>query len=766
VSTTTTPSIATDRDARFTHDGKGLVALSDESGEVEAWQLPANGVGSGKQLTRGATVLIWEAIPSPDGRWLAHHDKRNHLRVLDTRTGDDREVDTNRVGQFTNLAWSADSRWLAYVAPADNQFSQVKLYGVESKRVTAVTSDRYDSYSPAWSPDGKWLYLLSDRNLVSVVGAVWGSYQPAPYLDKRTEIFELPLVAGTRSRFAPEDELAPAGAEAAAKPAAAGGKPGAKGEKGKGGAADGAADASDAPPRVVIDLDGLAGRLRQLPFPAGNYTALQASGDALYWLTGGPGAETATLMGAKVTNRKPEAKAVTAEVVGYELSLDGKTILVRKDKALFLVDAAPDEAKLDDAGVDLSGWALPVRPREEWRQMFEDAWRLERDYFYDPGMHGVDWKAMREKYRPLVDRVRSREDLSDLLAQMVSELSALHIFVEGGDARKGPDDAQVSSLGAVLERDEAAGGFRVRHVYRHDPDQPERAGPLSRPEVAVVDGDLLLAIDGTSLAAVQDVGALLRRKAGKQVLVRVRAGAGGKERDVVVVPVSLVAERNLRYSEWELTRREQVERLSQGTIGYVHLRAMGGGDYTAWAEGFFPAADRAGLVIDVRHNSGGNIDSWILGQLLRKAWAYWSQPTMEGPAARNMQWAFRGHVVVLVDADTSSDGELFAEGFRRLGLGKVIGTRTWGGEIWLTSSNFLVDRGIATAAEFGVYGPQGEWLIEGHGVDPDMVVDNAPHATFGGRDAQLEAAVAHLQQRIREEPVAPANHPPYPDKSH
>ncbi len=227
-------------------------------------------------------------------------------------------------------------------------------------------------------------------------------------------------------------------------------------------------------------------------------------------------------------------------------------------------------------------------------------------------------------------------------------------------------------------------------------------------------------------------------------------------------PIDRKAAANLRYSEWELTRRRKVETDGRGSIGYVHLRAMTEDDIAAWVRDYFPVFNRQGLIIDVRHNGGGNIDSWLLGRLLRKAWMYWQPRT--GAPEWNMQYAFRGHVCVLCDEFTASDGEAFSEGFRRLGLGKVIGTRTWGGEIWLSMDNWLVDKGIASAAEIGVYGPEGAWLIEGHGVEPDIRVDNLPHATFRGEDTQLDTAIKHLQELIAKDPrpVPPA--PPYPDK--
>jgi len=450
-------------------------------------------------------------------------------------------------------------------------------------------------------------------------------------------------------------------------------------------------------------------------------------------------------------------------VRGYEISADRKKVLVRRDKDLIVVDAGEKAPKeLDKAVVPLDGWQIHFNVRQEFQQMFREAWRLERDYFYDRGMHGLDWPAIRAKYAPLAGRVTDRDELADVLAQMVSELSALHIFVYGGDVREGSDEVWPASLGAELERDEAAGGFLVRHVYRADPDQPDDLSPLAQPGVDVGDGDVIQQVNGVDALSVSELGALLRGEAGRQVLVRVKPAGGAPAREVVVVPVARQQARDLRYSDWEYSRRLKVEAAGGGRIGYVHLRAMGPNDIAQWARDFYPVFDREGLIIDVRHNNGGNIDSWLLARLLRKAWFYW-QPRV-GKPVWNMQFAFRGHAVVLMDQHTASDGEAFSEGFRRLGLGKLIGMRTWGGEIWLSSSNVLVDRGIATAAEIGVYGPGGNWLIEGHGVDPDIVVDNLPRATFEGGDAQLDAAVKYLDDLIRQEPVAVPPAPPYPDK--
>ena len=411
----------------------------------------------------------------------------------------------------------------------------------------------------------------------------------------------------------------------------------------------------------------------------------------------------------------------------------------------------------------MTGWSFSLNPQEEWRQLFIEAWRLERDYFYDPSMHGVDWEALLKKYLPLVDRVTDRAELSDLISQLVGELSALHIFVRRGDHRKGEGTISVGQLGALLNLRKDLGGARIEHIYRTDPDHPNERSPLAKPHLAISQGDIIEAINGVSLLSVPDWESLLRNQAGKPVRLRLWSRRTKRTEEKMVTPISAKAASELRYDEWEYTRRIRVEATSGADIGYVHLRAMGGGDYSSWAQNYYPVFNRKGLIIDVRNNRGGNIDSWILEKLMRKAWFYWQGRV--GNPTWNMQYAFRGHMVVPCNEFTASDGEAFAEGFRRLGLGKVIGTRTWGGEIWLSFNNWLVDKGIASAAEYGVYGPEGEWLIEGHGVEPDIVVDNLPHETFLGKDRQLEAAISHLKELIKKDPRAVPPAPKYPDKS-
>ena len=727
------------RGARFLPDGKSLVALSDATGEFEFYKLPANGVDQPKQLSSDGKVFRYFPIPSPDGKFVAYRDKNYELFLLDVARGKSRRIARSENYNFSWLSWSPDSRWLAFVVAAENSNDQIHLYNVEKKSDTAVTTDRYDSYSPTWSSDGRFLYFLSDRNFESLVASPWGPRQPEPFFDRTTQIFELSLHKKQRSVFQSTDELVDGGGKK--KPAADKTKP-----------ADG--DKNAAP----VDLDGITARITVVPVSAGNFTTLAVTDKHLYYVSRSTSRKrTLTL---RAIRREPDAESATvlSDIKSFRISGNRKKVLVHKGDDLHVFEASGAAPKsLSKSRVSLSGWRMAIDPTTEWRQMFVDAWRMERDYFYDPGLHGVDWKEVLQRHMPLVDRVTDRAELNDLIEQMVGELEALHIYVRGGDHREAEDAVSIGQLGAVLRRDAPKGGYVVEHVYEADPDLPQEVSPLAKPGVEVEVGAVIESVNGVPVLSVDHINVLLRNTSGRKVLCSVRDAGEMESRRVIVEPISSTRATDLRYDQWEYTRRKAVETLGKGKVGYVHLRAMGKSNIAEWARHYYPVFHRQGLIIDVRHNRGGNIDSWILEKLLRKAWFYW-KPRV-GKPYWNMQYAFRGHMVVLCNEKTASDGEAFAEGFRRLGMGSLIGTRTWGGEIWLSINNRLVDRGFASAAQTGVYGPERKWLIEGHGVDPDVVVDNLPHVTFGGGDAQLDAAVKHLLQKIKKDP-RPVPKPP------
>jgi tricorn protease len=750
------------RDARFMPDGKQLLALSDQTGELEFHLLPARGMGNEKTITHDGKILKWEGHPSPDGKHFAYADKNDDLWVTDVATGDGKKISRHREG-IHDVVWSPDSRYLVFGETALNTYQQLHLYELESGTATDLTSNRFNSFSPAWSPDGQWIYFLSDRAMHSIVGGVWGPRQPEPFFDKPIEIFRLALRKGIRSPFQPADELhaspAPfprvrAGVAEASK----------EGEETKSSESPSEGQTRGPRPRPIrIDRDGIERRIKTVPVPRGNLQHLAVNRRALFWLERESGAGgKLNLIALEIGNEGKKPERILPDVRSFELSANGQKILLRKENEFYIIDAAPSPpAKLAESHVDLGAWHYSIDVREDLHQMFVDAWRLHRDYFYDRNMHGVNWVSIREKYEPLVKRVTSRSELNDLLAQMVGELSVLHSAVRGGELRKGPDQIPVPTLGARLEREENKSGYRIDYIYQSDPDLPGELSPLADPDLDIHAGDIIEAINGEPVLSKPDPQFLLRDQQGRQVLLRIRPKDAKASRDVIVTPIA--DEAGLRYRDWIYSRRQHVEKAGKGKIGYVHLRAMTGNDLPEWYRSYYPVFDRQGLILDMRHNRGGNIDSIILEKLMRKAWFYWQART--GIPTWNMQYAFRGHLVVLCDENTASDGEAFTEGFRRLGLGKAIGTRTWGGEIWLSAQNTLSDGGVATAAENGVYGPERKWLIEGHGVDPDIVVDNLPHATFNGSDAQLDAAIKHLQDTIAKDPRPVPEPPAYPDKS-
>ena len=747
------------RNAAFLDDDRVLLT-SDATREVEFYSVPATGVGEAKQITRAGDVLKFGGSPSPDATHVAFTDKNFDLKIVEVASGAETVVSTNREG-VQDFEWSPDGRFLAFSQASSNTFVQIFILEVSSGDLMEVTGNRTNSFSPSWSPDGKWLFFLSDRNLRSLVGSPWGPRQPEPYFDQEIEIYQVGLQADARPRFWPENELSRTAAREDSDGKGTDGKDTKTDEEDaaeKDG--DGVAEDSETKP-VAIDPDGLATRIWKVPVQSGNYFGLSAVEGALLYLSSDSGPRAKTHLHGLQTKPDSEPVTVVSDVRGFRLSGNGKKALVRKSSGLFVVDAAAKKADLKEAKVDLNGWKFPVSLAEDYEQIFVDAWRLERDYFYDPGMHGLDWEAILEKYQALLDRVTTRAELSDLIGEVVAELSALHVSVRGGDHREGEDDINVANLGARLRRAPDQGGYVIEHIYQTDPDYPEWRGPLADPFHRVAPGAVIQSVNGTSLLNVKSPGELLRNEAGNEVRLSLLDVGATEPRDILITPTP--RESNLRYHDWEYTRRLEVEERSDDKIGYVHLRAMGNSNLSEWYRNFYPVFDRPGLIIDARHNRGGNIDSIILEKLLRKAWFYWKGRT--GVPTWNMQYAFRGHMVVLVDENTASDGEAFAEGFRRLGLGEVIGTRTWGGEIWLSSNNRLSDGGLARAPQTGVYGPEREWLIEGWGVEPDVVVDNLPHETFQGRDRQLETAVERLLGKIAEDPRAVPEPPEYPDKS-
>ncbi len=730
------------KDVHFIND-KSIAVLSDQNGEYEVFKINADGSDTAKQITKNSKTIISGFSVSPDGKYIAYNDKNEVLRIAETATGDVKYNYDGAYGGIVDLSWSPNSLFLNVTESIANNNIQISVVDARTMKRTLITTDRLNSYSPSWSSDGKWLYFASERHLYSKTRSPWGPRQPEPYYTQTTGIYAMPLDTADKFQFLQTDSwLTDSVFTTMEKPA---------GKKGK-------TKSAESP---VYNWEWAKNSLYQVPVKNGNITGVAEANGYLYWLDNGGDDNDGKLFALKIAeSKKYEPTEVASSVAGFNVAANGKKILVSfNSRGIAVIDADGGKLDMDKAKVELNNWAFAIDPQKDWQEMFNDAWRMMRDYFYDRDMHKVDWVAVKRRYEPLLSRITDRYELDDLLAQMVGELSALHTFVYGGDKRTSADKIQTGLLGAKLTKTKA--GFRIDHIYKEDPDA-ELSSPLDKPELRIKDGDVITAVNNNSLKDANDIGQLLANKVGIPVKLDL-LDKSGRPYAQIVRPFSAREAENLRYDEWEYSRRQKVDSASDNQIGYVHLKAMGGDDMDAFVRQFYPIFNRKGLILDVRQNFGGNIDSWVLEKLLRKAWMYWQGRA--GGQVWNMPFAFTGHMVLLCDQQTASDGEAISEGFRRLGLGKVIGMRSWGGEIWLSADNRMVDNGIASAAETGVYGPVGKWLIEGRGVEPDMVVDNLPFESFKGKDAQLDAAIAYLKQQIVEHPVEVPKVPPHPDKS-
>ncbi|GAB5470099.1 MAG: S41 family peptidase [Rhodospirillales bacterium] len=712
-------------------EGDWIYLILDRGLASAIWRYPRDGRGQPEQLTQAWDARIWSFALDPKGDSLVFDDKNGALWRLDLRTSGAAplRIDSADDGQerpFHGFAWSLDGGLLAYGKQDARWMSRLVLQDLEGQERHVLTGGKYQSYAPAFSRDGAWLYFVSERTFEAWPRSPWGDRNMGPTFDRRGKLYALQLDPEAAFPFAPGDELSD----------------------------EDTADGDSAP----VAFEGLAERLWVLPVEAGNYWALSASADYLYvrdW--NGQGAD---LLSIAIDPLNPDVSLFADDVESYALSADGETLFLQQgegtDAAFYLVPAGAEAPQdLSNDRLRLGDWRLWVDPPAEWRQMFVDAWRLHRDFAYDPGLRGLDWTRILAKYEPLVARIADRSELDDILAQMVAELGILHSQIREGDEPQDDESGALAFLGAeVAVRSE---GLEILRIYDGERALPEQLGPLLQPGVDVREGDLLTALDGRPLRSRADLAAALQHKAGQEV--RLDLLRADQALSAIVTPVERRAAARLRYRDWVEGKRERVAEDSEGRIGYLHLPAMRGRDMANFARDFHEHLDKEGLILDVRGNWGGNIDSWIIATLLRRVWSFWR---IGGATYGNMQNSFRGHLAVLIDEGTYSDGETFAAGVKALDLAPLIGSRSAGAGIWLTDRNRLSDRGMARIAEWPQFDLEGRWIIEGAGVSPDIAVVNPPRASYAGEDAQLDAALQYLDEKIREAPIAPLVPQPLP----
>ena len=724
---------AHDREAAWSPDGRLVAFVSDRTGEEQLYVVSHQG-GEARALTsrsdKTPPARLYHPQWAPDSSAVAFHDQTGKVRVVDMQ-GRESLAYASDVGAVDDYRWAPDSRWLAFTVRNERGVGAIRLWSRDSGRVIEATDGHFNAFAPAFGADGKHLYFLSDREFAPQIGSFEWNY----LVDRESGVYALALNADSGNPFGPRNDEA--------------GDAGKKEDPGK----DENKEDEEAV-RVVVDAEGLPNRVIRVPLEADNYTELFPQADRLLYVVGAPfyyGREAdvkPTLKSFEFKTR--ESKDIAAGGDGLAVSGDGKFAVVFSEGAFKRYDVAdPKEPKT--FGID--NLVVFRAPAEEWATVFEEVWRRFRDYFYVRNMHGYDWQALHDRYRPLVDDVSTREDLNTLLGEMVAELNVGHAYVAGGDLQATTPRPAAALLGAQFESDEVAELYYFSHIYAGHNEEPKYRSPLTEVGVNVKEGDYLLAIDGRPLTLNDNP---YERLAGRgqqplELTVNDRPRVQGARR-VLVDPIG--SEAPLAYLEWVQANFDYVSAQTGGRVGYLHIPDMGEAGIYEFIKWFYPQIRKQGLVVDVRSNGGGNVSQMILRRLMQKPLGYgyqaWSDWTESYP-----QTAFNGPMAALISENSASDGDIFPYFFRAAGLGPLIGKRTWGGVVGITDHGPLLDGGQVFVPEFGMGGLGGDWIIEGEGVAPDIEVANDP---VSPGDAQLDRGISEVLQRIE------ANPPVYPPK--
>ncbi len=768
----TKTSNAHERDAIWSPDGKWIAYNSDVTGENELYVRAQDGKGDAVQLTSGADTYYYTAKWSPDSKKLLWSDRLQRLRFVDVTTKTVTQVDQDKWGEIEIFNWSPDSQWIGWGRPEENGLPRVNLYSLANKQQTAVTDNWYGSGEPIFSDDGKYLLLGSARDFKPS----FGDEEFANIYRDMERVYLVTLAKETENPLAPKsDEVGKAEQKREKEKAkeAEGKKPEEKaaGEK-KPEEKKSEAAKPKKPVVVKVDTDGIQNRIVGLEITPGNYRNIRMVDDRIFYLRRTAGDDVGEddddgdgrdrkshLCSYSLEDRK---ETVIGDVNDYQITFDGKKMLVKIKKDYAIIDLPKDKIETKDHEHKIEGLDMQLDRHAEWNQIYFECWRHMRDFFYSPTMNGVDWKAMRDKYAALVPFVNHRNDLTYLLGELIGELNSGHTYVAGGER---PDTPRVKLglLGAELSRETATRAYKIDRILPGENWDKHTRSPLTAVGVNVKAGDYILAINGTPVSSLANLYQALIGTADKQVILRVNSKpSDAGARDVTVVPTA--NEGPLYYLDWVQKNIDYVTKKTNGDVGYLHIPDMGRPGLNEFTKLYFPQIRKHALIVDVRGNGGGFVSPLVL-ERLRRAFV------MVGIARNGMPQpdpahAFMGPMVTLINEFSASDGDIFPFRFKTLGLGKLIGKRTWGGVVGIRNSLPLVDGGNFFKPEFALYSKDGkEWIIEGHGVDPDIVVDNDPAKEFRGEDQQLDRAIQQIEEELKTKRYELPPVPPYPDRN-
>jgi len=793
-----------ERNPAWSPDGRWVAYFSDATGEYELYITQSDGAGKPRQLTKFEKGFYYEPTWSPDSKWVSFWDQAGNLYVHNIDTGETRSIDHYpSIGEtHPRTSWSSDSKWLAY----SNRKSMVSpeniwLYDVTKKEQHRLTSGMFNDAWPAFDREGKYLFFVSGRDFSSPTfedyGTTWVYFETGG-------LYVVPLSAVTLSPFAPKsddekwgedkdkdkkDKEEGKGEEKSEKKSEAKGKKGSKEEatdakkdadkkedkaetkeKDKGDSGD----KEKAPEPVKIDLKGFEHRAVALPVERGNFSRLCVSdeGKLVYARdhfepsdeeegpSGGQARSSIHIFDLNEEKKEEAEKTVVSGVRGFTMSSDGKKLLVAgKGDVLAIVDAKPDQKM--ESTISTAGMTMEIDPRAEWRQLFMDAWRIERDFFYDPNMHGLNWKGVRDQYAKMLEDCASREDVSFVIGEMIAELNVGHAYYMGGSTDKAPS-VPVGMLGCDFELHD--GAYRISRILEGGPWDVDARGPLSQPGVGVKAGNYVLAVNGVPIDTNKDPWAAFQGMAGNTVRLTVseEPKINDKARQVLVELKG--SEEELRYRAWIERNRAYVDEKTDGRVGYIYVPDTGILGQNELVRQFVGQIDKQALIIDERWNGGGQIPTRFVELLNRPIASFWASRNK----GENLAWppdAHHGPKCMLINGEAGSGGDYFPYWFRKAGVGKLVGTRTWGGLIGMSGNPGLIDGHTITVPRFAFYETDGTWGVEGYGVEPDIEVVDDPGLMVGGKDPQLDAAIDLMLKEVAEHPYRPVSRPPYRDRS-
>ncbi|MGM9760631.1 MAG: PDZ domain-containing protein, partial [Parabacteroides sp.] len=701
---TRTPG-AHERQASWAPDGQAIAYISDRTGETELYLQALDG-SEPIQLTKNNDTYIWSFVWSPDAKKIAYTDRKNRLNVLDVASKKVTTLMQTPIGAVSNLSFSPDNQWLTYSRNSENDVERIYLYQLATQKEFEVTDRWYDSRNPVFSQDGKYLLFTSARDFHPMYGSLeWNHIYNNMY-----GLYLVLLSKETPSPFL--ERSVPAKADTAKATS------------------------------LRIDTEGLSDRIVKLPLSPAFYSPLYGDGDKVYYYTRG---------GTKMYNLKDQKEETIAEGAWMGVTPGSKKALFRKGMQLYVTDIPSGKADLSRS-VDLSHMRIPVDYAQEWPQIFGEAWRAFRDGFYVENMHGVDWKAIRQKYAVLLPYVKTRIDLNYVIGEMIGELECGHAYVNPGETER-PARTETGLLGAEISRDKS-GFFRLEKILPGASWSKELRSPLTEAGIDAKVGDYIVAIDGVPTNQTKDMYSLLVGKADvpTELLLNSKPQLAGAH-PVVIRP--LAEEYSLYHYNWVQENMRKVEKASNGRIGYIYIPDMGPEGLNEFARYFYPQLDKEGLIIDDRANGGGNVSPMILERLAREPYRLTMRRGSNriGTVPDGTQV---GPKVCLINKYSASDGDLFPWGFRALGLGKLIGTRTWGGIVGISGPLPYMDGTDIRVPFFTSYDPKnGQWIIENHGVDPDILIDNDPIKEWNGEDEQLNRAIEEVMRQLQERKPLP-----------